>query len=160
MVFSPGKVTVAVRTPKAPGTDPAGGVVSVVFVVQTTIAADGSPIGLIKIDGAYVGDLPIPKWIVEKRMRAVVPTLAAVVQQTLTYQLGLHDSASLMPQVTAAIRAVSEGAPFPLSFVSDHRQVLVKEIRVDEGLLTVIFGPPAAPQPGTIDVLPGNGAGR
>ncbi len=67
IVFSPGKVTIAVRTTKVPSSNPAGGVISVVFVVQTSTASDGSPVGLIKITGAYVGDLPIPKWLVEKR---------------------------------------------------------------------------------------------
>jgi hypothetical protein len=148
VIFSRGEVRLAIRTKKVPNSDPAGGVASIVFGVTTTTDSKGEPIGLIKITGVYAGSLPIPKSLVEERMRRAVPTLAALVHQTITYQLGVRDSASMMPQIETAIRAVAEGQPFPLKFVADHREVLVKEIEVDDGVLTIVFGPPPAPLPG------------
>ncbi len=159
VVFSGGEVRLAVRTPRVPSGNPAGGVASIVFGVTTTTDASGEPIGLIKISGVAAGSLPIPKWVVETRMRRLVPTLAAVVHQTITYQLGVRDSASMMPQIETAILAVAEGQPFPLKFVADHRTVLVKEIRVEDGVLTIVLGPPAAPLPGAPGFSLRSGAG-
>jgi hypothetical protein len=162
VIFSGGKVRLAVRTTKIPSGNAAGGVASIVFGVTTTTNAGGEPIGLIKIEGVYAGSLPIPKWLVEERMRRAVPTLAAVAHQTITYQLGVRDSASMMPQIETAIRAVAMGEPFPLKFVADHRDVLVKVIQVDDGVLTVIFGPPATlvPRAAGAVLRPGAGGGQ
>jgi hypothetical protein len=153
IIFSGGEVRLAVRTTKIPSGNAAGGVASIVFAVTTTTDAAGEPIGLIKITGVYAGSLPIPKSLVEERMRRAVPTIAAVAHQTITYQLGVRDSASMMPQIETAIHAVAEGEPFPLKFVADHREVLVKEIHIDDGILTIVLGPPPAPLPGAI-ILP------
>jgi len=150
VLFSSGKVTVAARSPKIPGDDPNGGVVSVSFVVETTTGPDGSPMGVIHIDSASVGWLPIPKSLVESKLKSMLPSVAAVAQQTITYQLGVHDSAALMPQIETVIRAVSDGEPFPLRFRYDRRDVLIQEIRVDDGSLSIVFAPPSELPPSLI----------
>jgi len=142
VVLTPGEVTVAARSSKIPGGDPAGGLLSVSFTVETTTAPDGSPLGAVHISGCHIGLLSIPKSIVQSKLRSMVPAIAAVAQQTMTYQLGVRDASALMPQVETAIRAIAEGDPFPLHFRYDRREVVIQEIRVDDGLLTITFVPP------------------
>ncbi|MGN6370621.1 MAG: hypothetical protein ACTHN5_20400 [Phycisphaerae bacterium] len=143
--FSPGKITVAARSPRIPGSDPAGGVLSVTFVVESTFGPDGAPMGVIRIDSAAIGNLPIPKSVIESKLKALTPTLAAVAKETITYQLGVRDTAVLMPQIETAIRAVSEGQPFPLRFRYDRRDILIREVRVEDGVLIIHFAPPNLP---------------
>jgi hypothetical protein len=142
VLFTPGEVTVAARSTKVPGSDPAGGLLSVAFTVETSTAPDGSPLGAIHIAGCHIGLLPIPKSIVQSKLRSMVPAIATVAQQTMTYQLGVRDASALMPQVETAIRAIADGDPFPLHFRYDRREVVIQEIRVDDGLLTITFVPP------------------
>ncbi|HUO07474.1 MAG TPA: hypothetical protein VM008_04170 [Phycisphaerae bacterium] len=142
VLFTPGEVTVGVRSPKIPGSDPAGGLLSVSFSVETSTAPDGSPMGAIHIGSAHIGLLPIPRSIVQSKLQSMVPGIAAVAQQTMTYQLGVRDASALMPQVETAIRAIANGEPFPLHFRYDRREVVIQEIRVDDGLLTITFVPP------------------
>ena len=143
--FTPGKITVAARSPKLPGSDAtgtSGGVLSVSFAVDSSFAPDGAPMGVIHIDSAAVGNLPIPKSIVESKLKDIAPTLAALARETITYQLGVRDTTTLMPQVEAAIRAISQGEPFPLRFRYDRRDILIREVRVEDGVLIIVFAPP------------------
>ena len=143
--FTAGKITVAARSPKIPGSNPAGGILSVTFVVDSSFAPDGAPMGVIHIDSAAVGNLPIPKSIVESKLKDLTPTIVALAKETITYQLGVRDAAAIMPQIETAIRAISEGQPFPLRFRYDRRDILIREVRVEDGLLTILFAPPTPP---------------
>ena len=101
--------------------------------------------GVIHIDSAAIGNLPIPKSIVENKLKDLTPTIVALAKETITYQLGVRDSAAIMPQVEAAIRAISEGQPFPLRFRYDRRDIVIREVRVEDGVLIILFAPPILP---------------
>ena len=147
VVFTPGKITLAARTPKAPGSDPRGGVVSVVFAVKGTLVTEGSPpvevpAAEVRISGLWVGNLPVPKSIAEDRVRALLPTLIPEVERTLNLQLGPRRTTSMMREVKGTAQSIVDGEPFPLEFKFDRRSVVIREIRVDDGSLTITFVPP------------------
>ena len=37
---------------------------------------------------------------------------------------------------------VSEGRPFPLEYTVDRKRIVIKELRVDDGVFTVVLAPP------------------
>jgi hypothetical protein len=153
VVFTPGKITLAARTPKAPGGTPNGGVVSVVFSVRSTQAVDGSPAGVIHIDGLWVGNLPVPRSFAQDRVQATLPQLIPAIERALSLRLGARRSDTVKHDVEDTSRLIAAGEPFPLEFKFDRRMVVIKEIRVDDGSLTITFVPPtraaAQSRPGT-----------
>ena len=146
VVFSPGKVTVAVRTTLAPGGGDgrgnSGGVVSLVFRVKTQEGADGKAEGMIEVDGAWLGSLPVPKFLVQRKIQAAIPTVMPVLERALAVQLGTKRADGLMPDVRGTTAAVMRGEPFPLQFTFDRRKVVMREITVEEGKLMIVFVPP------------------
>ncbi|HVS70045.1 MAG TPA: hypothetical protein VHQ47_02190 [Phycisphaerae bacterium] len=142
--LTPGLVTIGVRTTRVSSANPNGGVVSVSFVVDSTTAPDGSPIGHIRVASAAVGRLPIPASIVQSKIRALAPTIITLANDAITRQFSgsTTRSPARIPDIETAIHAIVDGQPFPLRFTADRRTVLIHEIRVDNGALSITFSPP------------------
>jgi hypothetical protein len=148
VLFSEGKVTIAARTTKLPGPAPGGGVASVTISVQTIPTGPASaPNFLVRVEGTFAGRLRIPQSIVENRVRSLMPALVKATTQTV--QLGTgggtasgSGSAKTIEEIEKKITAIQRGEPFPLTRSYDGRMVVVKDIRLNDGSLTVIFGPP------------------
>lgn len=139
--LSPGFVTVAARTTKVSGGNANGGVVSASFVVESSTAADGSPVGHIRLASTHVGNLPIPTSVVQNKIRALAPAIITAANQAITYQFGSKSGAKV-PEIETAIHAIVDAEPFPLLFTYDRRKILVKEIRVGNGFISITFAPP------------------
>src|SRR5206468_2109759 len=88
------------------------------------------------------GCMPVPKSLVESRIPSLTPTAVAAARRELALQFGSHSKA--IPEAETAIRAILQGDRFPVHFVYDRRPVVVKEVRVEEGSLTVVFAPPTS----------------
>ena len=142
VIFTPGKVTVSARTTRISNSNPKGGIGSMVFSVGIIKGADGKEMGLVKLTGVWVGCLPVPKSIVQSRVHAMIPSIAEAVQQAIQLNLNLHDASNWTPYVEQVIRAAGEGQPFPLEYTVDHKHIVIKELRVDEGAFTVVLAPP------------------
>ncbi len=142
VVFTPGKITLAVRAKKAPGNHPNGGVVSVTLSVRNTQFSTGDPAAQITLDSAWIGNLPIPKSLVENNARSYAPKVLALIQQSLAYKIGGKDAANMMPQIHDATALFLEGSPFPMSFSFNRRKIVVKAVKIEDGSLTLIFIPP------------------
>jgi len=142
VAFTPGKVTVSAHTTRIPGPDPAGGVGSLVFTVGIVNASDGKPMGLVKLTGVWIGRLPVPKSVVQSRLHAMVPSIAAAAQQAIQLNLNIRDASNINPYIEEIIRSVGEGRPFPLEYTVEKKRIVIKELRVDQGLFTVVLAPP------------------
>jgi hypothetical protein len=146
VVFTPGKVTVSARTTRSPVLgvgDPAGGVVSVVFSVGIVRGADGTDMGLVKLDGVWLGLLPVPRGLLEGRLRALMPMITAAVEEAIELQLNGRDTAKIMPYAEEVVRSVTEAKPFPLRHAIDKKQIVIRELRVAEGSFSTVLVPPA-----------------
>jgi hypothetical protein len=139
--FTPGLVTVAARTTKVSACNANGGVVSASFVVESSTAPDGSPVGHVRLASTHVGNLPIPTSVVQNKIRALAPAIITAANQAITYQFGSKSGAKV-PEIETAIHAIVDAEPFPLLFTYDRRKILVKEIRVADGSLSITFAPP------------------
>ena len=142
VVFSPDKVTISARTTSIPSSDPRGGVGTLVYSVGIVNDADGSPKGLVRLRGAWIGMLPVPKSVVESRLQAMVPTLMPAIIEAIELQINARNAIQITPETEALIEAVMRGQPFPLRHFIDHRQLVIEQIKVDDGALTVVIAPP------------------
>ncbi|HVX84567.1 MAG TPA: hypothetical protein VH253_07100 [Phycisphaerae bacterium] len=142
--LTPGLVTIALRTTRVSSSNPNGGVVSVSFVVDSTIASDGSPVGHVRVASAAVGRLPIPASVVQSKIRQLSPTIITLANDAISRQFSTSTSAApaRVPDIETAIHAIVDGQPFPLRFTADRRTVIIHEIRVDNGSLSITFSPP------------------
>jgi hypothetical protein len=142
-----GHVTLAARTTRLPGPAPAGGVASVTFTIEVIPnGPDLPPSGKVTIESVQIGNLRVPKSLVAGRLRAMLPMLADALEQGA--RLSLKDWNKAQPQIDAMLGAIERGEPFPLKIARD-RPVIIKDIRVNDGMLTVILAPevPAAVRP-------------
>jgi len=141
VVFTPGKITLAARSKHIPSGNSDGGVGSVVISVLHTPAE--TPFDLssnaIKIHGAWLGCLPVPKSIVESRLAAMAPEIIAAVQLQMRLQVG---SSQQLKNIEPVLTGIFRGEPLP---PIDPRRVVIKEIRVDDGVLTIVFTRPVKP---------------
>ena len=71
-----------------------------------------------------------------------LPALGARAQ----LQFGVRDVAKTEPILQQIVHGIGEGRPFPLQYKVDNKEFLIKELRVDDGALTVVLAPlkPAA----------------
>jgi hypothetical protein len=141
VVFTKGQVSVCARITKLPSPDPQGGVASLTFAVGIVAGPDGKPRGQVKLAGAWAGKLPIPRGMLEDRLRALVPTIAEAARQTAQVQFGMRDMDRNGPIIEQFVRGVGAGLPFPLQFKMDNREFVVKELRVDDGSFTIVLAP-------------------
>jgi len=144
VIFTPGKITLAARSKYIPSGNPDGGVGSVVIRILHTPAQSPSelPANAIKIHSVWLGYLPVPKAIVESRLASMAPEIVAAVQQQMSLQAG---ASPRIQKIEPTLTGVLYGEPLP-EFTYNQRQIIIKEIRVDEGLFTIIFAPsPHAP---------------
>jgi hypothetical protein len=141
-----GRVTLAARTTRLPGPSPAGGVASVTFTIEVIPNDPDPPNCRVTIESVHVGNLRVPKSLVAGKIRMLLPALADALEQTA--RLSTKDWSKAMPQIESTIHAIENGEPFPLKLTHD-RPVIIKDIRVNDGSLTVILAPevPAAVRP-------------
>jgi hypothetical protein len=149
VLFSPGRVTVSARTTRLPSPNKDGGVGSLVFDVGTVPSTDGKTMGLVKLTGVWAGCLPVPRSVVDTRLRAMVPTITAAIQQAAQTQFNLRESSQWSREADEVVHKASAGEPFPLEFKVDRKQLVIRAIRVEEGRFTLVMGPPlpSAPLP-------------
>jgi hypothetical protein len=140
--FSPGQVTVSARTIRLPSPNKAGGVASLVFDVKIVPGPDGKPMGYVQLSSVWAGCLPLPKSAVESRLQSLVPAITAGIQQALQAQFNVRESAQWSGIAQDIVRKASAGQPFGLEYRVDRRQLVIKELRVDEGRFTVVIAPP------------------
>jgi len=148
VMFEKGRVTIAARTTKLPGSAPGGGVVSVTFAVETIPGmAPGVANTLIRMEGAWVGNLRIPRSLVERKIRSMAPAILAGLNQS--YRLSTGEPSKVMLHVEPVLHAIENGEPFYVKFPYMGREVVLKEIHLEDESLSVIFGPatPAAVRP-------------
>lgn len=145
VLLKPGVVTIAARTTRVSSGDPNGGVMAASFIVESSVGGGGAPMGNIRLSSAQVGRLPIPTSLLHSRIQAMEPALVTLANQAITMQFnnaGQGGTPPRIPEIEAAVHAIINAQPFPLSFTVDRRKVLVKEIRVEDGSLTIVFSPP------------------
>jgi hypothetical protein len=142
VVFTPGKVTVAARSTRIPGSDPRGGVGSVVFSVGIVQDAQDGRMGLVKLDSVWVGSLPVPRSLVNDRLQAAMPSIIKAVEEAIELQLNTRDTAKIEGYVEQAVRDVTAGNPFPLRYTIDRKQIVIKDLKVEDGRFTVVLEPP------------------
>ena len=140
--FTPGKITLAARSRRIPSADPRGGVISVVLRIHSTHAIDGSPAAVVHIDGLWLGNLPIPHSLAERRIQSAMPQLVPLIQRALSLQLGARRATTVMPEVQDTARLIAQGEPFPLAFKWERLLCGSEDIRVEDGALTITFVPP------------------
>lgn len=143
VTFEPGKVIISARSTRIPGPGKDGGVGSLVFSVGIEKGADGASMGVVKLTGVWLGYLPVPRSIVQSRLRALMPAIVQAVQQAIEMRLGVRDATQWEPVTDQVIQAVGEGRPFPLQYRLDKKNLVIKELRVDEGSFTFVITPPA-----------------
>jgi hypothetical protein len=153
VIFAGGKITVCARTIRLPGGNPKGGVASAVFSVGIVAGPDGKPMGLARLTGAWVGDLPVPTWLVQSRVKAIMPALLSAADEALRAQLGRSTLLSEIPDAETILQSLVAGQPFPLEHTNGHRRFVIKDLRVEDGEFRIVLAPmtPAAvpPQPPT-----------
>jgi hypothetical protein len=150
--FENGKVTIAARSTRLPSGYAQGGVGSVSFSVGIVAGSDGAPKGLARLESVHVGVLTVPKSLVESRLRAVLPAIVTAAVDA-GRQLGTgsrsnpgHNFDAMIEQV---VRAIVMGEPFPLQYRIDRRDVIIKELKVEDGRFTIVVGPPVPALPPT-----------
>jgi len=131
VIFTPGKITFAARSKRIPSSHPDGGVGSIVITI--------SPNNAIKLHRARLGRLPIPKFLVERRLTALAPEIIVAVQQQILLQVG---SAPNTQDIEPIITNILRGNPLP---PIDANRIIIKAIRIDDGLFTIIFAPSPTP---------------
>jgi len=149
--FRNGEVTIAARSVKLPSGYKQGGVGSVTFSVGTVVGPDGSTMGLVKLQSVKVGLLTVPKSLVESRLRAMTPAIVTTaVDAGRQLGSGSHSNSghSLDAMIEQITRAVAVGEPFPLRYRIDRKDVVIKELKVEDGRFTVRMGPPVTPARG------------
>jgi hypothetical protein len=153
VVFTKGQVTVCARISKLPSADPQGGIGSLTFSVGVVNAPDGKPMGQVKLMRVWAGNLPVPRSLLEPWLAKQVPGITEAVQRMAQLQFGVRGMGKTEPIMQQIVQSVGEGRPFPLQYKVDNKEFLIKELRVDDGSLTVVLAPlkPAAvlPRPTT-----------
>jgi hypothetical protein len=149
VVFTPGKVTISARSPRLPGSDSRGGVGSVVFSVGIVNAPDGQPMGIVKLTSVWIGNLPVPRSLVEGRIKTVAPSIVAAVEEAVRLRMNTSDASKMVPYVDEIVSDVTQARPFPLKQAMGSKRFVIKDLRVDQGQLTVVLAPltPAAVSP-------------
>jgi len=131
VIFTPGKITLAARSKRIPSGHPDGGVGSVAVTILPTNA--------IRLCGAWLGRLPIPKSLVERRITSLAPEIVAAVQQQIALQVGSSPNSK---EIEPLILGILRGDPLP---PIDANRIIIKAIRIDDGLFTIIFARPSNP---------------
>jgi hypothetical protein len=149
VIFSPGQVTVCARISKLPGGDPQGGVGSLTFSVGVVVGPDGQPMGQIKLLKVWAGNMPVPRSLLDPWLAQQASGMTQAVQRMAQLQFGVRDVAKTEPILQQIVHGIGEGRPFPLQYKVDNKEFLIKELRVDDGALTVVLAPlkPAAVSP-------------
>jgi hypothetical protein len=160
VVFSKNEVTLAARSKHLPGSEAQGGVGSVTFGIGIVTDASGMRRGLIQLRSVHAGLLPVPKSVVETRMREFLPVVINAAVDAARTQLGIssrenavHDLDEVIEQI---IRHVARGEPFPLEFRAVKKDIVIKELLVEKGRLTIVLSP-ARPVTSAPNTLPPGG---
>jgi hypothetical protein len=142
VVFLPGEVRVSVRTTKIPGGGKAGAIGTLAFSFGIVKGEDGSPEGLVKLTGAWVGRLRVPTSLVASRIEAVTPALIEAVQQAIELRLGAADVRQWEPAAEEVIHDAATGKPFPLHYRLDRKNLVITALDMGEGRFTLKLSPP------------------
>jgi hypothetical protein len=142
VIFTPGKVTVAARCTRIPSGDPRGGVASAVFSVGLMDGGQGKQMGLVKLDSVWVGYLPVPRSLVQRQLQAYMPEIVKAVQERITMQVSARDVARVQEYVEEVVQDVTQARPFPLQYTVDRKQLVIKQLQVDDGQFSLALVPP------------------
>ncbi len=142
VAFEQGKVSISARASRIPGADPRGGVGTLVYSVGILKNADGNAQGLVRLSGAWMGMLPVPKSIVDSRLQAMVPAIMPAILEAIELQMNSRSTLKVTPDTQALIEAMMRGQPFPLRHTIDRKQLVITQIKVEEGMLSVVIAPP------------------
>jgi hypothetical protein len=146
--FSPGQVTVSARSTRIPGGGGAqGGVGTLVFSVGIVQGADGKPMGLVKLTGVWIGYLPVPMSLVRSRLQGLVPAVVTAVEEAIELSLGARDPAQWESATDKIIESIGESRPFPLQYRIERKDLVIRELTVDDNAFTLVVAP-AAPVAG------------
>ena len=68
------------------------------------------------------------------------------VRQALEMQVGTRDADKVGPILEQIIRSAGDEQPFPLHFQGGSRELIIRELRVDDGVFSMVLAPvkPAA----------------
>lgn len=154
VVFSPGELRVCARSTRIPGGGKAGAIATLVYSIKIIPGPDGQPQGLVKLTGAWVGCLPVPKSLVASRLSALTPAAVAAVQQAIELRMGVRDEEQWGPVAEEIIRDASAGKPFPLHYHILHKDLVIKSLDLGKGKFTLVLAPPppAGPLPPRVAV--------
>lgn len=150
VIFSPNVIRLAARTPILPGGGKVGGVGSLTLTV-ITLPPDvrpgagrrmsGNQLG-IKVTGVSINSLPLPNWVIQQKLDETIPKLSASIRQLLVSNIG-NRADHYMPAINQWLDHAKRGEPFtPLLVTEGDRPFAIKNIQVDEGILTIEVGPP------------------
>jgi hypothetical protein len=140
VIFARGQITLCARVKQLPGADPQGGVGSLTFDVgMTSGAAGGEAMGLVKLTRVRVGDLPVPRSLVERQLRAQEPGMIQAIHQALELQIGGRDAGRVGPIIEQIIRSAGDERPFPLRYKGESRELIIRELRVEDGAFTLVL---------------------
>ena len=116
------------------------------FSVGLITGPDGNPMGQVTLTRVWAGYLPVPRALLQSWMARQVPAMTEAVRRMVELQFGQRDIVKAAPIVQQILQGVGEGRSFPLQYKVDKKEFVIKELRVDDGLLTVVLAPlkPAA----------------
>lgn len=140
VILTPDTITLAARSPKVPSHDPAGGVVTLGFKVQTLPpdpSAGRGSMGLITLQSIWIGALPLPPSALRSQSEQLSAALEASVRQAITHNIGHTDAAQYVASATHAIR----GEPFPLTYTSGRHRFIITSIRITNGQFLMTIAP-------------------
>ncbi|MEI8197490.1 MAG: hypothetical protein WCI73_16465, partial [Phycisphaerae bacterium] len=150
VLFTPNVITLAARSPILPGGGKTGGVGSLKITIKTLppelrpgTARGGHANQLgIKITGVSINSLPLPNWVIQEQMDKAIPKLSAGIRQLLFSNIGPRAD-YYMPAINQWLDHVKHGEPFTPAMVTEgDRDFALKDIRIEEGQLTIVVGPP------------------
>lgn len=136
--FSEGKVTLGIRSPRLPSNDARGGVLTISLAVNTT-AEDAVSV---RVEGVWVGNLRVPKFLVEDRLRAMTPSLVHAVRQAMRIENGANSDSE--DRVRTMVESFIRGEPVVIAGNYQHQHFTVKSVHAEDGKLTIIFAKPPA----------------
>lgn len=142
--FSPGKITLAARSTRIPSSDSQGGVGSLAITLETLVPESGTGNNQVRIavEGLAVNSLPLPRWVIKNQIDKAGPLLVREVRRIMVSNMG-NKAEHFMPDIIDWLDHAQRGEPFtPQLKTEGLRPFALKEIRVDQGKLTLRIGPP------------------
>ena len=137
ITFSRGRVAISARAWGIPGAGKSGIVGTLVFSLDTTTGPDGRTMGRVGLESAWIGCLPVPRSLVATRIRALMPAVITAIQSAVQVQVGARD----ISEIERALQSAGAGEPFPLQYRVDRRDIVIRDLRVDEGAFSFVLAP-------------------